>query len=321
MLGEVRFGLVSTRWPVSVSSARTAPSGIAVADFLAHGTTLVGLGTLVDRTQVSGAGVTRSRVGQPRLFFVYPDLTSSMSLRHLSKVLERDNRVHPLVTPLLLGRIGRSLTVEEMAEPLLRTIRTAQPEGPYRLIGYSFAGLLTYELGRLLHAEGEQVTWLGLLDTPTPAGVRQVMRKWKSPSVRMARLREAGWSKVITEYGRNLRWSAREKLIAAGLARRRPGEQFDIRHASQIMRGCIIDGHDLPMNLFVTTDTVKETGSDSLGWAQVHKGPLEIHTAPGDHVSLLSETFAGEFTALLSASLSDGSDEPQTGAAAEGLTR
>ena len=294
---------------------------IAVADFLAHGTTLAGLGTLVDRTQVSGAGVTRQRVGQPRLFFVYPDLTSSMSLRHLPKVLERDNRVHPLIPPLLHGRIGPSLTVEEMAEPLLRTIRTAQPEGPYRLIGYSFGGLLAYELGRLLHADGEQVAWLGLLDTPTPAGARQVMRKWKSPSVRMARLREVGWSKVITEYGHNLRWSAREKLIAAGLARRRPGGQFDVRQGLQIMRGCIIDGHDLPMNLFVTTDTVKETGSDSLGWAHLHNGPLEIHTAPGDHVSLLSETFAGEFAALVSASLSDGSAEPQTRAAAEGLTR
>ena len=88
--------------------------------------------------------------------------------------------------------------------------------------------------------------------------------------------------------------SAREKLIAAGLARRRPGEQFDIRHASPIMLGCIIDGHDLPMNLVVTTEIVKKTGSDSLGWADMHKGPLEIHTAPGDHVSPLPEIFAGE---------------------------
>jgi thioesterase domain-containing protein len=204
-----------------------------------------------------------------------------------------------------------------MLEPLLRTIRTAQPEGPYRLIGYSFGGLLTYELGRLLHADGEQLTWLGLLDTPTPAGARQARRRRKSPSVRMERLRKPGRSKVITEYGRNRLWSAREKLIAAGLARRQPGEQFDVRQAPRMMRGWTIDGHDLPMNLFVTTDTVTMTGSDSLGWADVHKGPLEIHAVPGEHVSLLSETFAGKFTPVLSASLSDGSDGPQTGATAE----
>ena len=190
---------------------------IAVADFLEYGTTLAGLCTLIHRTPVSGAGVNLQRIGQPCLFFVYPDLPSSMSLRHLSKMLERDCRVHPLVLPLLLGQIGPSLTVEEMLEPLLRAIRTVQPEGPYRLVGYSFGGLLAYELGRLLHADGEQVTWLGLLDTPAPAAARQATRKRKSPSVRVARLREPGWSKVITEYASNRRWSAREKLIAAGL--------------------------------------------------------------------------------------------------------
>ena len=58
------------------------------------------------------------------------------------------------------------------------------------------------------------------------------------------------------------------------------------------------------MNVFVTTETVMWTGSDSLGWAGVHNGPLVIHTAPGDHLSVLSERFAAEFTALLSACLS-----------------
>ena len=227
-----------------------------------------------------------------------------MSLRYLSRLLEPDNCVFPLITPLLLGPIDQSLTVEEIAESLLRTIRTAQPEGPYRLIGYSFGGLLTYELGRRLHSDGEQVAWLGLLDMPTPAASIQLMRKLKSPSARMARLREVGWSTVVTEKRHNLRWAAREKLIAAGLARRRPSEQFDIRNAPQITCGYVIDGHHLPMNLFVTTEYVKATGSDSLGWAHVHKGPLEIHTVPGHHASLLSETFAGEFSALLTASLS-----------------
>ena len=69
-----------------------------------------------------------------------------MSLRLLPDVPEGDILVHPLIVPLLLGPTGRSpLTVEEIAETLLPTIRTAQPRGPYRLIGYSFGGLLAYE--------------------------------------------------------------------------------------------------------------------------------------------------------------------------------
>ena len=171
---------------------------IAVADFLEHGTTLAGLGTLIDRTPVSGAGVTpTARYATMSVLRLSRSAQFDESAASVED-LERDYRVHPLVLPQLLGQIGPSLTVEEMLEPLLRAIRTAQPEGPYRVIGYSFGGLLTYELGRLLHADGEQVAWLGLLDTPAPAGARQAMRERKSPSVRMARLRETGWSNVIS---------------------------------------------------------------------------------------------------------------------------
>lgn len=275
------------------------------------------------RPEASGEGgvvapTSDQHVGQPRLFIVFPDLISSASLRHLPDVLQDDFRVHPLLIPLLLGPIGRSpLTVEEIAETLLGTIRTAQPEGPYRLLGYSFGGLVAYELGRRLHADGEQVAWLGLLDTHAPALVRQLERKRVSPSGRMARLRaklrEGGCSTLLIHF----RHRAREKLIAAGLARRRPGEQFDIRHAFPITLGCTIEGHDLPMNLVVTTATVKETGSDSLGWVEMHKGPLELHTEPGDHDAELPKICA-TYIALGLASLSDRSVEPQTTAGAEG---
>jgi hypothetical protein len=57
----------------------------------------------------------------------------------------------------------------------------------------------------------------------------------------MAGLRGDGWSNVITNFGYNRRWSAREKLIAGGLARRRPGEQFDMRYAWPIMLGSTIE--------------------------------------------------------------------------------
>ena len=69
------------------------------------------------------------------------------------------------------------------------------------------------------------------------------------------------------------------------------------------------------MNLVVTTDSVKKTGSDSLGWVDMHKGPLEIHTVPGDHDSALPEICAA-YIALVLASLSDRSADPQTTAGA-----
>lgn len=274
---------------------------IAVADFLDRGTSLAGLARLIDDAGAQSSPVEGGH--PPNLFFVYPDLPSSMSMRHLSALCGRENQLCPLIAPAVRSGRGRVMTLEDVATPLLRDIRATQPAGPYRLIGYSFGGLLAYELARLLDHDGEHVAWLGLLDTPTPAAVATLMRQWKSPAARMARLRRPQRTRLIADYGRQLSWAVRERMIGAGLIERRPGEHIDIRHAWQIMRASNPHGHLVPMNLFVTTDTVEQIGSPSLGWADVHRGPLHLHHAPGDHDSLMSETFVADFTELVMTTL------------------
>jgi arthrofactin-type cyclic lipopeptide synthetase C len=53
-------------------------------------------------------------------------------------------------------------------------IRTIRSKGPYRIAGWSFGGLLAYEIAVQLIAAGEEVDFVGLLDTSYP-GV-----KWKA---------------------------------------------------------------------------------------------------------------------------------------------
>ncbi|WNG36159.1 acyltransferase domain-containing protein [Archangium violaceum] len=59
-------------------------------------------------------------------------------------------------------------TVEEMATHYLEVVRAVQPTGPYLLVGASFGGVLAYELGRRLSAEGHAVPLCALLDSPGP---------------------------------------------------------------------------------------------------------------------------------------------------------
>ncbi len=61
-----------------------------------------------------------------------------------------------------------SLTVERIAKDYLEEIRQVQPSGPYRFIGYSFGGLIAYEMARLTVSQSERVALLALLDTPHP---------------------------------------------------------------------------------------------------------------------------------------------------------
>jgi len=55
--------------------------------------------------------------------------------------------------------------VEEMASCYIEAIRKVQPEGPYRLGGASFGGIVAYEMAQQLHAQGQGIESLVLFDT------------------------------------------------------------------------------------------------------------------------------------------------------------
>jgi thioesterase domain-containing protein len=56
-------------------------------------------------------------------------------------------------------------SIEEMAADYLRSVRQAQPSGPYLLGGYSAGGLVAFEMARLLQEAGERVEVIILFDT------------------------------------------------------------------------------------------------------------------------------------------------------------
>jgi aryl carrier-like protein len=56
-------------------------------------------------------------------------------------------------------------TFEGLAERLLGVIRSVQQHGPYRIAGWSFGGLLAYEIAAQLIGLDEDVEFIGLFDT------------------------------------------------------------------------------------------------------------------------------------------------------------
>jgi len=56
-------------------------------------------------------------------------------------------------------------TIEAMAVEYLREIKARQPRGPYYLCGYSFGGLVAFDMARRLRESGEEIGLLGLFDT------------------------------------------------------------------------------------------------------------------------------------------------------------
>jgi amino acid adenylation domain-containing protein len=83
--------------------------------------------------------------------------------RRLAPLLGAD--VPLIVLPTLRpGDAGGPETVEGMAAQHVRTLRSVQPSGPYRIGGYCAGGMIAFEMARQLEANGDRVERLVLID-------------------------------------------------------------------------------------------------------------------------------------------------------------
>ncbi len=78
----------------------------------------------------------------------------------------------------LKGRVGVS-SVEEFAQEYVEIIRRQQPHGPYHLLGYSFAGIVAYEVAQQLKRAGEEIGFLALIDSQLPEWTSGLRYRWE----------------------------------------------------------------------------------------------------------------------------------------------
>ena len=109
---------------------------------------------------------------------------------------------------------AKALAVSDLARDYIEIIRRQQPQGPYRLGGMSFGGILAYEVAQQLEEAGERVVFVGLLDSILPERGRK----------RYLTVAERLWSLPRSVALNLLRRKVRDRLVA--LSTRRPTYQF-----------------------------------------------------------------------------------------------
>jgi enterobactin synthetase component F len=97
--------------------------------------------------------------------------------------------------------LARAASIEGMAAMLLLRIKEVQSTGPYRLAGYSFGGLVAYEIAQQLQRAGEEVEYLFLLD-PTPPGAPEVLPIRKRVKARAKRIMRGPAQMGLMEWAR-----------------------------------------------------------------------------------------------------------------------
>jgi thioesterase domain-containing protein len=115
------------------------------------------------------AATPRARGGREPLFLVHPVGGNVACYLELARQLDLGRPVYGLQA----GPASHS-GIEAMAAAYLAAVREVQASGPYHLAGWSLGGVVAYEMAQQLRRAGEEVDFLGLIDSYTPALLEKI---------------------------------------------------------------------------------------------------------------------------------------------------
>jgi amino acid adenylation domain-containing protein len=111
-------------------------------------------------------------------FFAVPGVGGNVLIfARLAKLLGEDRPFYGLQARGLDGKEKPFMRIEDMAAHYIAEIRSVQPEGPYLIGGTCTGGLVAYEMGQQLAAEGQRVI-LSIMQSWHP---RSYVAHWSRP--------------------------------------------------------------------------------------------------------------------------------------------
>jgi amino acid adenylation domain-containing protein len=170
------------------------------------------------------------------------------------------------------GKPIRLTAVEEMAEHFIREIRMVQPNGPYQLSGYSFGGIIAYEMAQQLVKAGEEVPVLVFFDTYDPKEYIAVAKR-EAPlhlPLKVGVVRRM--AKFFFDGGHDLPVKLRHTYI--------------IDTYNRAIMNYEVMPYSGRITLLRTSDS---TGPVDMGWAGLARGGVEVRPVPGNHYSMVKE--------------------------------
>lgn len=219
---------------------------------------------------------------RPPFFCVHPAGGDILIYRDLAVLLGPDQPFYGFQEELEFSGKGRD-TIDEIAAHYVAQLRDFHPDGPYYLGGYSFGGVVAFEMARQLTAQGAEVKWLALFDTNCPILPQTNFKeKYKGMSaLDYLRSRPASLARAFHRLFILTLFHACRRLGRPFPGRFRLGGQFLFyRTARRHYRPGRYTGS---VALFRTVENKRQ---DDLGWSALIDGPIEIRSVPGNHNTL-----------------------------------
>ncbi len=106
--------------------------------------------------------------GRTPLHLVHPLGGNVLCYVRLARHLPGDQPVYALQAAGAAPGTRPLATMSDLARSYVDAVRRVQPEGPYRIAGWSFGGFVAFEMARRLRAAGETVEHLVIVDAISP---------------------------------------------------------------------------------------------------------------------------------------------------------
>jgi amino acid adenylation domain-containing protein len=240
---------------------------------------------------------------KPPLFIVHGAGLNVLNFINLSKHFDEDQPVYGIQGTKPKGFDGWYESIEAMAAYYIDAIIKVNPKGPYALAGFSFGGIVAFEMTRQLKAQGKIVSLTALLDSYLDSSyyygnyrrkqlvrymdvtyrrldfLKEMLLSWKAFKMRIN-----GKKEYILQrhFGKKEIMSEQEELAL---------KEFIIADA---MVKKIVDRYHLkPQNFEVDLFRSKDDENykldpTHLGWRKAALGGVTVHNISGNHLDIVA---------------------------------
>ncbi|MCG6135507.1 MAG: amino acid adenylation domain-containing protein [Nostoc sp. LLA-1] len=232
------------------------------------------------------------------LFCVHAIEGNVLFYRSLVQYLKPDQPVYGLQAQGLDGRQVPCLSIVEMASHYIQEIRKVQLHGPYFLSGFSFGGLVAYEIAQQLYAQGEKVALLAIFDTPVSiAGDSNPAKFGESKFFQLVKILRCKPKEQLNYVWERIKWHLTAGKVSIFY-------RFYLRHIKRSpldlqLLDVIVANHQagksyLPLvypgklTLFrASQQDVDVDINNELGWKPLAAGGLESYEISGSHKTIM----------------------------------
>ncbi|MDZ7959605.1 MAG: AMP-binding protein [Aulosira sp. DedQUE10] len=236
---------------------------------------------------------------KPPLFLIHAIWGNILLYRDLARYLHPEQPVYALQSKGVDGQQAPLTDLSQMAAHYIQEMREIQPNGPYYIAGYSFGGIIGFEMAQQLKAQGEQIALVAIFDVSSPGYAKPIPNSDEANFFHLRKLLNLNIQDQLTYVWERISWhfqigkmSLFYKFYLRYLKRSLPDLRLLEVALANNKAGKSYVPSIYPSQVTLFRASQQNVGLDvdpELGWGKLAAGGVELHHVPGSHASLIQE--------------------------------